>query len=310
MKVKASAPSNIALIKYMGKDAGNQALNSSLSYTLEHLRTFVEVERDDNLLVDEWGPLLGLEPIELTEKGRFKFLTFWKALKSAFEIQGHYQIRSANNFPSDCGLASSASSFAALTLAAYDLAKLARPEFELTHEGLAEISRLGSGSSCRSFFTPWALWDKSGARKLDLPMTLEHAVVIVESAAKTVSSSEAHERIQSSLNWQGRVERASQRLERLQRAIYQENWREIFELTWSEFFDMHALFETSQPSFGYFKPGTLEVLWKMREIWKREGDGPVVTMDAGANVHLLIRSDQRAKADLWLDDLRAIRSWS
>ena len=41
----ASAPSNIALIKYMGKtdEQDNRPTNRSLSYTLNHLRTTVEL---------------------------------------------------------------------------------------------------------------------------------------------------------------------------------------------------------------------------------------------------------------------------
>ena len=46
MRWYASAPSNIALIKYMGKTDynGNKPTNSSLSYTLTHLNTHVEIE--------------------------------------------------------------------------------------------------------------------------------------------------------------------------------------------------------------------------------------------------------------------------
>ena len=56
---------------------------------------------------------------------------------------------------------------------------------------------------------------------------------------------------------------------------------------------MHALFETSNPAFGYMRSGSLDVLNFVREqVWGKLGDGPLVTMDAGANVHLLYREDQ------------------
>jgi diphosphomevalonate decarboxylase len=55
---------------------------------------------------------------------------------------------------------------------------------------------------------------------------------------------------------------------------------------------MLALFETSNPGFGYLQPDTLRVLYFIREFWKKMGDGPVVTLDAGPNVHLLWRVDQ------------------
>ena len=68
---------------------------------------------------------------------------------------------------------------------------------------------------------------------------------------------------------------------------------------------MHALFETSSPSFGYFEPQTLTLLNMAREYWLQNSDGPLVTMDAGPNVHLLWREDQQAHAlDFFNKNLR------
>lgn len=59
---------------------------------------------------------------------------------------------------------------------------------------------------------------------------------------------------------------------------------------------MHALFESSRPVFGYMSAGSMEVLNMARQLWHAQGDGPLVTMDAGPNVHLLYRKDQKALA--------------
>jgi diphosphomevalonate decarboxylase len=61
---------------------------------------------------------------------------------------------------------------------------------------------------------------------------------------------------------------------------------------WDEFLDMHELFETSEPPFAYRDAGTGAVLDACRTAWERDGDGPLVTMDAGPNVHLLFRQGQ------------------
>ena len=37
---------------------------------------------------------------------------------------------------------------------------------------------------------------------------------------------------------------------------------------------------------------TLEILQVLRSIWNKHDDGPIVTMDAGANVHAFFREDQ------------------
>lgn len=309
MKIRVSAPSNIALIKYMGKDADNRALNDSLSYTLEHLRSHVEVEELTGVTEDRWELMLGFEPMMLSEQGRQKFLNFWQKLKDRFEISGNFTIRSANDFPSDCGLASSASSFAALTMAAHELAVKQNSIASQPAEELAWLSRTGSGSSCRSFFGPWAVWEKEGVSRVEELPTLEHAVVVVETGVKSVSSSEAHRRVQTSQNWPGRAERARVRLEELLKVLRKREWRSAHDIVWAEFWDMHALFETSSPSFGYFKPGTVSVLERFRSIWEESGDGPLVTMDAGANVHILLRPEQKVQAEMWLEGLQTIRSW-
>ena len=58
------------------------------------------------------------------------------------------------------------------------------------------------------------------------------------------------------------------------------------------FWDMHSLFETSTPPFGYLESSSMQVLDVAKNLWAETDDGPVVTMDAGANVHLLWRADQ------------------
>ncbi len=312
MKVEASAPSNIALIKYMGKEPGgrNRPANPSLSYTLEHLRSFVTLEKIQELMIDEWLALPGFEPIELSQVGLKKFMEHFMRLKLQWKIPGNYRVQSANNFPADCGLASSASSFAALTLAAYSLAQAHDKNLECTREELSQFSRLGSGSSCRSMFSPWAEWSGEGAEGINVALELEHAVILVDGDRKSVSSSEAHARVNTSLLWPGRPDRAWARLKELKTALSRQDWRSIYDVCWSEFWDMHALFETSKPSFGFMSRGTLDVLDQLRQLWLRDKDGPIVTMDAGANVHLLLRSDQIGRANTWLSGYKTLRSWS
>jgi diphosphomevalonate decarboxylase len=250
--------------------------------------------------LDQWSSLQGdaLLPLELSQKSKDRFLNHFKSLKTKLQIKGSFLVESANNFPADCGLASSASSFAALTQAAQELA-IQQGQQRLEIQELAELSRQGSGSSARSFFEPWALWYSEGIRPLELPLGgLLHMVVVVEKSKKKVSSSEAHRRVSSSALYVGRRERAENRLAQLIQVFRddpyrKDQWQEAFEICWAEFWDMHALFETSHPAFGYMEPGSLEVLTAIRKYWSEHNDGPLVTMDAGANVHFLFRPDQQ-----------------
>ena len=293
--VFSEAPSNIALIKYMGKidSTNNRPSNPSLSYTLGHLRTRVEAEANDQQK-DTWVPLNreSWGAPDLNEKSIHRFLKFFGTLKSELAIDGCFTLRSANNFASDCGLASSASSFAALTKLAGELYRLQYGK-EVPNDKLSELSRRGSGSSCRSFFDSWSIWDDYGAVNAELPFkNLLHQVIMVESGKKEVSSSDAHLRVTTSLNFIGRTERAKERLVQLVEAFQSKDWKAAFEITWAEFWDMHSLFETSTPSFGYMTADTLKALEVVKTFWREFNDGPICTMDAGPNVHLLWRADQ------------------
>lgn len=298
---RESAPSNIALIKYMGKKdiARNIPDNPSLSLSLPHLITTVEIEKND-LDLDCWEPLKGegYFPISLSSKGEAKFLGHFQFLKEKFQVQGFFNIKSANTFPGDCGLASSASSFAALTKVALKAFSEIQNVETLSIEEQASLSRIGSGSSCRSFQAPWVVWTEDEVLSVDFPQKkLIHMVVVVSGEKKKISSSEAHKIVKSSLLFKEREERARIRLGLLIEALSAKNWKDAFEICWSEFWDMHALFETSLPSFGYMNEKTFSVLQEARGVWRKIDDGPLVTMDAGPNVHFIFRSEQISMAE-------------
>lgn len=292
----ASAPANIALIKYMGKldTSKNLPLNASLSYTLDHCRTFVDVEINHDK-IDHWLPLemANAPAMQLSEQGTSRFLQHLHFLKNHFDCQENFTIKSANNFPADCGLASSASSYAALTKAVcFAIADLKQSP-ALSISDMAHLSQLGSGSSCRSFYSPWCIWQENSVAPVALPYeNLLHQIVVVDHEKKSVSSSEAHKRVQTSPLYEGRKSRAETRLTNLLAALTAQDWKMAFTICWEEFWDMHTLFETSAIPFGYMTLHSGVVLAQVRELWQQHKDGPLATMDAGPNVHLLFREDQ------------------
>jgi diphosphomevalonate decarboxylase len=77
-------------------------------------------------------------------------------------------------------------------------------------------------------------------------------------------------------------------------ALSDSNWTELCKIAWSELWDMHSLFHTSEPPFFYFKPGTLAILEKVERLWQSQGYGPLATIDAGPNVHLLLRPEDES----------------
>ena len=125
------APSNIALIKYMGKEERNIPVNPSLSLTLDGLCTYVQVKRvaSDSVLVKMKPEVPDVEMTlpELSHEAEDRFLDhafvcrsllpeIFKKFDLDFAMVKGFEIRAANTFPASVGIASSASAFAALTL--------------------------------------------------------------------------------------------------------------------------------------------------------------------------------------------------
>lgn len=330
---RAWAPSNIALIKYMGKKNASRNIpsNSSLSLTLNHFRTVVEFEQasgsnpqpvwDAGLPSRGDTPEARFQKLDLDAKSIDRALTHVARVRErskevlgpfglAVEMRSGLKLRSANTFPEKSGLASSASSFAALTLGTlYSCAKDATQFKALWNanadfkRAIARLSREGSGSSCRSFEGPWVAWHEADAapavESTDLRFSeMADIVVLVDAGAKAVGSSEAHRRVAGSPLWHGREERAETRVERVKRALQNQDFREVSQVAWDELWEMHSLFHTAQPPFTYWQPGSVEVLrwFESTKAWEKA----IVTMDAGPNVHVLV---PKTDVQMWMKTL-------
>ncbi|NCN95489.1 MAG: hypothetical protein GW917_02075 [Bdellovibrionales bacterium] len=177
---------------------------------------------------------------------------------------------------------------------------------DLSMEELSQLSQKGSGSSCRSFFSPFSIWESEGAESIDVGLEpLKHFALVFEGEKKEVSSSKAHVQVLSSLNFLGRPERATKRLSMLLESFRGGSWKTAYEICWAEFWDMHSLFETSTPSFGYLNGPAVSCLDEIRQMWSHFDDGPLVTMDAGPNIHLLFRAEEGESAlKNWISPLK------
>ena len=157
----SSAPSNIALLKYWGKVSGREQIpvNSSLSYTLGGFRSFTKVTaqgrflpNDENLNFSFKNKLFLNDEFSINKLPE-KMNRLIHSILFPFAQEISLEIESNNNFPTACGIASSASGYAALVGAIADLLQLENhfSQSELLF-WLTEWSRLGSGSATRSVF--------------------------------------------------------------------------------------------------------------------------------------------------------------
>lgn len=321
--IRTLAPANIALIKYMGKiDFDNNiAANPSLSMTLSELSTLAEFEISDSPSMGSKFKYIPEAPNKLPQsKFEFKVPSLSKQAierieaymaRARNEIEDIFKkhniemgsdkevkLRTANTFPLEAGIASSSSSFAAVTsgvAAAFaknlDSFKNLYKKDENLQKDLALISSRGSGSSARSFMGPFVKWDHESIDKIQSNLdNLVDLVCIVQVEAKKVKSSEAHKRVTSSPLWKHRVERVKNRLNELEAALKGGDIKNLALLSWTEAWEMHSLFYTCKEPFIYLNEKSMLLLSFLCERLK-DDIPPIVTMDAGANVHVLTTKD-------------------
>ena len=148
MRSKATvvAPANIAFIKYWGTEDWQRTLpfNPSLSMTLRECvtRTTVEVvnpEEGDSVFLSTGKG--SLEPA--AEDFSRRVVPHLERLREWAGEEVAFRVATENSFPMGAGMASSASGFAALTLAV--IAALGR---EVSSEEASILARLSGSGSC------------------------------------------------------------------------------------------------------------------------------------------------------------------
>src|SRR5690242_8011132 len=143
MKQTAVAPSNIAFVKYWGRkkeESLRLPANGSISMNLSNLLTTTTVEFNKNFDNDE--VIFNGEKEEIIGN---RAIAHIDRIRKFAKITTKAKVVTKNNFPTGTGLSSSASGFAALTVAASVAAGL-----KLSEKELSILARQGSGSACRS----------------------------------------------------------------------------------------------------------------------------------------------------------------
>lgn len=285
MRATAQAQPNIALIKYWGKrDAGrNLPAVSSLSLTLDSLWTRMNVEFNceldcDRLLVNG-EPAPGMLPrvsqcLDLVAG----------ANREAAEVS------SSCNFPIAAGLASSASAFAALVVAASEAAGQAPGTL-----ALARLAGAISGSAARSLF-PGIVRLTVGDDDIvvetiadDWPLQL--VVAVTEESAKAIGSGEAMSRSASTspfyVTW---VEQQPGDMATAMGAVNAKDFAALAVVAEHNCLKMHSVMWSSRPPIVYWNHATLACMQTVRKL---QGEGlPVFfTIDAGPQLKAVCLPD-------------------
>lgn len=305
MKTTAIAPSNIAFIKYWGKKDEILRLpeNGSVSMNLSNLLTTTTVEFDSALKEDSVTINGKREPNE----GSRGVLHLDRVRKLA-KINTKAKVVTENNFPTGTGLSSSASGFAALTLAAANAAGL-----KLSEKDLSILARQGSGSACRSIPDGFVQWLDGNTSETSYTVSIfspdywdiADVVAVVSKSKKDVSTTQGHKLAESSPFFKNRLERISDKIALMKRYIKDKNFTRFGELTESEALELHTIMLTSKPSLIYLLPESLKVIKAVKK-WREEGLESYFTLNTGQDVHIISRKADVKKVSERLSEIPEI----
>jgi diphosphomevalonate decarboxylase len=275
MQSTAQAQPNIALIKYWGKRdvARNLPATGSISITLDSLWTRMTVDFDG-----------GADQILLNGDSANEMLP--RVSRCLDSIAGRDRspatITSECNFPIAAGLASSASAFAALVVAASNAA-----DQSLDVTALSRLAGLASGSAARSLYDGFVELTP-GAQQIDVSSLapaalwpLEVVVAITEKSEKPVGSGDAMIRCaETSPFYSSWVERQEQDLEAARAAIGSRDFDKLAAVSEHNCLKMHSVMWGARPPIVYWNKATLACMETVREL-QNSGHAVFFTIDAG-----------------------------
>lgn len=307
MKATAIATSNIAFTKYWGRKDEKLRLpmNGSIAMSLSNLLTTTTIEFDEKLKADDIT-ING----EKREKEAIKVIKHLDRIRSLAGIKTFAKVVSQNSFPTGTGLSSSASGFAALTVAGASAAGL-----RLNKKQLSILARQGSGSACRSVdegIVEWLDGDTSETSYAKTIFPKNHwdiadVVVVVSEERKEVSTSEAHESANSSPFMDLRLKGMKKKNADLKKFIKQKDFQRFGELIEAEALELHAIYITQKPSLIYLMPNSLLIM-KLCKKWRAEGLPVYFTVNTGQDIHLIIEKKNVQKLTEKLKTLHEVKN--
>ncbi|MCX6130085.1 MAG: diphosphomevalonate decarboxylase [Proteobacteria bacterium] len=308
----ARVPSNIALIKYWGKRPGAMQwpANDSLSMTLNTLNTCTSVSRS---LEQDHSLWMNNQVFRRHDRRFDKTFHQLDRLAQGFGFTAPLAIKTRNSFPMGAGIASSASGLGALTIAALAAWTEAQSFHDLLAAGfsqhkLADLSRQGSGSACRSLFGGFVLWqsgDQADQQHYESLYSADYwplrdTVVLFSSEEKATGSTEAHELAWSSPLFGPRLSGIPERMQAVQSALASRKMDELGPWLEAEALEMHAVIMTASQPVYYLSPAALDFIQALRMARLSGELRAWFTIDAGPNIHLIHEDADHERLKAWL----------
>lgn len=315
------SPSNLAIIKYWGKHGKQLPRNPSISITLDSAFTETTLEYSPKTGADEGISLDFYFENKKNDAFRSKILTYLESITHIFPFlkQFHLTIRSYNSFPHSAGIASSASSMSALALCLCTLEHRFFGTLETDshfRKKASFVSRMGSGSACRSIYAKMALWGEVSSvaessdlyaipfeeQTHDIFKNCHDDILIASRGEKSVSSSAGHGLMEDNLYADNRYIQARQRMYSLIDILKAGDFDAFGRIAENEALTLHALMMTSNPSYILMRPASLAMIEKVREFRKETSLPLYFSLDAGPNLHLLYPHEIYQDVKSFIDD--------
>lgn len=310
-ETKWKSPSNIAFVKYWGKKGHQLPANPSLSMTLKECNSTTQVvfKTADKPSIQLF--LDGILNPNFSEKISKFISTLLPTLPWLQNVS--LTIDTSNNFPHGTGIASSASGMSALCLCLTDyLYFLKDKERDEDFFKIASfLSRLGSGSACRSVFGNYSIWGASMASgssdEYAIPFTphasfnsLQDSILVISSVEKKVSSREGHGLMQGHYFAESRFRQANKNFNDLFHSMQEgdiETFGKILEL---EALSLHAMMMTSPEPYILIRPQTLQAIELIVDFRNQTNLPLFYTLDAGPNLHLIYPESIKEKIQTFI----------
>jgi len=312
MRATAVAHPNIALSKYWGKREHGHNLPAvpSLSVTLAGMTTTTTVAFDHALSADHFE--LDGEPAPAAAARRVTALL--DRVRAAAGIEARAAVTSENDFPTAAGLASSASAFAALALAATSAAGL-----RWDSARVSDLARKSSVSAARSVFGGFVALSAGAAEPpgedelAAMPVAepdhfpLRVIVAVTREGPKSTLSTEGMLHTQrTSPFYSAWVETAPALYARVRAAVLERDLHALGTTAEESALRMHAAAIAACPGLIYWAGATVEVMDEVRRL-RAGGAAAYFTIDAGPHVKVLTTADLAPEVERALAQVKGVR---
>jgi diphosphomevalonate decarboxylase len=308
LRATAVAHPNIALVKYWGKSdvKRNVPAVGSLSITLDGLTTTTSIRFDPELEADSF--LLGGREMP---KMSSRVSACLDRVRSRAGVSLMAEVVSDNDFPTAAGLASSASGFAALVVAAD-----AALSTGLGMEELSGLARRASGSAARSLFGGFAEIDivdgdgraETHTRQLLEPgaWPLQVVVAVSEAGPKDVGSTEGMLRTEeTSPYYSAWVDSSKDDLREARRAVEHRDFEALAEVSEASCLKMHAVMLSARPGLVYWNGVTVEGVHRVRRL-RSDGVPVFFTIDAGPQLKAVCEPEAHGRVAAELEAIPGV----